>query len=294
MGARAGRDSGWHSADLGGGVAAHTGAGCVSLAVVKLAVFDIDGTLIGSGREPSPGTLAALRQLHEAGVRVAPATSRPYQVALRPFVAAGVEADAIASAGADVRLAGGRVVRQTPMSPGFATFAAGLCDRAGWPAMLATAETIYQRYDGEPPAWASRAPAFMTLVPSLQEAAPRDPLVLLSVVDPADPHLRELGEWEGEVNVDSAYSFDGQWMVTATNVAADKGEALLVLCAALGIPPEEVVAFGDAEVDLPMFAVAGLSVAMGNASDAVKAQADMVTAPVDEEGIAEAVRRIWG
>lgn len=262
--------------------------------MVKLAVFDIDGTLIGSGRQPSAATLAALRRLREAGVRLAPATSRPYQVALRPFVEAGVEADAIASAGADVRLADGRVVRQTPLSAGFARFAAELCDRARWPAMIATAETLYQRYDGEPPPWAAQAPSFMSFVPSLTEAAPREPLVLLSVVDPADPHLRELGEWDGEVNIDSAYRFDGQWMVTATNAAADKGEALLVLCAALGIPPEDAVAFGDAEVDLPMFAVAGLAVAMGNASDAVKAQADFVTASVDEDGVAEAVRRIWG
>lgn len=261
---------------------------------MKLAVFDIDGTLIGAGRQPSPATLAALRRLHEAGVRVAPATSRPYQVAMRPFAEAGITADAIVSAGADVRLADGGVVRQTPLPPAFATFVAELCDRARWPAMLANAHTIYQRYDGDPPEWASRAPAFMSLVPSLAGAAPREPLVLLSVVDPADSHLRELGEWDGEVNVDSAYSFDGQWMVTATNATADKGEALLLLCAALGIPPEDVVAFGDAEVDLPMFAVAGISVAMGNASEAVKAQADMVTASVDEDGVAEAIRRIWG
>lgn len=261
---------------------------------MKLAVFDIDGTLIGAGREPSEATLAALRRLHEAGVRVAPATSRPYQIALRTFAEAGIEVAAIAAAGADVRLAGGRVVRQSPMAPDAAAFLAGLCDRARWPAIFATADRLYQRYDGDPPAWASRAPAFMSAVPSLSEAAPDDPLVMLSVVDPADPHLRELGEWDAAINIDRAYSFDGSAMVTVTNVTADKGEALLLLCAALGIPPEEAVAFGDAEVDVPMFAVAGLAVAMGNAADAIKAQADIVAGHVDEDGVAEAIRRIWG
>ena len=49
-------------------------------------------------------------------------------------------------------------------------------------------------------------------------------------------------------------------------------------------------AFGDAENDLDMLAYAGIGVAMGNASEAVKHAADYVTASVDEKGIEQALR----
>ncbi|WP_079989127.1 HAD family hydrolase [Collinsella ihumii] len=58
----------------------------------------------------------------------------------------------------------------------------------------------------------------------------------------------------------------------------------------LGIEPEECVAFGDGGNDISMFRCVGTSVAMGNASDEVKAAASHVTPHVDEDGIARACR----
>lgn len=52
-----------------------------------------------------------------------------------------------------------------------------------------------------------------------------------------------------------------------------------------GIRIEETMAFGDGHNDIDMLRFVGLGVAMGNASDEVKAQADYVTAGVDEDGI---------
>ncbi|MBR2927958.1 MAG: Cof-type HAD-IIB family hydrolase [Oscillospiraceae bacterium] len=57
-----------------------------------------------------------------------------------------------------------------------------------------------------------------------------------------------------------------------------------------GILPEETMAFGDGDNDIEMLRFAGIGVAMGNASDAVKAQADYVTASVDKDGIALALQ----
>ncbi|HEU0059773.1 MAG TPA: HAD hydrolase family protein, partial [Hyphomicrobiaceae bacterium] len=54
----------------------------------------------------------------------------------------------------------------------------------------------------------------------------------------------------------------------------------------------EIAVLGDGSNDLPMFAVAGLSIAMGNAGDEVKARADLVTAANDEEGFAQAVEQL--
>lgn len=59
-----------------------------------------------------------------------------------------------------------------------------------------------------------------------------------------------------------------------------------------GISPDEAVAFGDGENDLSMFDAVGTGVAMGNAWDAVKERADMVTDDVDHDGIWNACEKL--
>ncbi|HEU0058628.1 MAG TPA: Cof-type HAD-IIB family hydrolase [Hyphomicrobiaceae bacterium] len=77
-----------------------------------------------------------------------------------------------------------------------------------------------------------------------------------------------------------------------THPLANKGAALAVLAECMGVAVREIAVLGDGSNDLPMFAVAGLSIAMGNAGDEVKARADLVTAANDEEGFAQAVEQL--
>ena len=57
-----------------------------------------------------------------------------------------------------------------------------------------------------------------------------------------------------------------------------------------GIDRNEIMAFGDGENDMKMLQFAGIGVAMGNASDTVKAAADYVTDTVDNDGVEKALR----
>lgn len=68
-----------------------------------------------------------------------------------------------------------------------------------------------------------------------------------------------------------------------------KGLAIEHLIHYLGIPREETIAIGDGYNDIPMLEYAGLGIAMGNASDAVKAAADAVTDTNDNDGVAKAL-----
>ena len=54
-----------------------------------------------------------------------------------------------------------------------------------------------------------------------------------------------------------------------------------------GLRPDEVIALGDDENDLPMFSVAGFSIAPANAKEAVRNRADLVIRSNAEEGLAE-------
>lgn len=77
--------------------------------------------------------------------------------------------------------------------------------------------------------------------------------------------------------------------ITAQGV--NKGAGLLALCSHLGIAPEETIAVGDADNDKEVLQAAGLAVAMGNASEHIKALADVVVADCDHDGCAQVIEK---
>lgn len=68
-----------------------------------------------------------------------------------------------------------------------------------------------------------------------------------------------------------------------------KGNTVKILCKYLGIKLDEVMAFGDQLNDISMISIVGFGVAMGNAKDEVKQIADFVTLTNDENGVAHAI-----
>ena len=70
-----------------------------------------------------------------------------------------------------------------------------------------------------------------------------------------------------------------------------KGKALRALTDFLKVPSSQVMAIGDGANDIPLLKAAGLSVAMDNAPEAVKAAANQVTLDVDHQGLAAAVEK---
>jgi hypothetical protein len=55
---------------------------------------------------------------------------------------------------------------------------------------------------------------------------------------------------------------------------------------------EDMIAFGDGPNDIDMLKYAGIGVAMGNAGEYTKTAADMVTDPINEDGIYNALKRL--
>ena len=69
-----------------------------------------------------------------------------------------------------------------------------------------------------------------------------------------------------------------------------KGTGIRAVMERYGLRREELIAFGDGENDMSMLKLAGIGVAMGNGDQAVKAMADYVTGPVEEDGVSQALR----
>ena len=79
------------------------------------------------------------------------------------------------------------------------------------------------------------------------------------------------------------------YYLDVTNKDANKGAVVEYLSRHLGVPAQEIATIGDQPNDVLMFKRSGFSIAMGNASDEVKAQAAAVTDSYNNEGFAKAM-----
>ena len=83
----------------------------------------------------------------------------------------------------------------------------------------------------------------------------------------------------------------GEGVVDFLPAGGGKEQGILAVCRELGITPEQVIAFGDAENDIAMLRLAGLGVAMGNAIQEVKDIADDITLSNEEDGVADYLKK---
>jgi Cof subfamily protein (haloacid dehalogenase superfamily) len=81
------------------------------------------------------------------------------------------------------------------------------------------------------------------------------------------------------------------YYLDVTHPGANKGTVVTTLSRLLSVPPNEIATIGDMPNDVLMFRKSGLSIAMGNASPEVQAEADLVTDAYSDEGFAKAMER---
>ncbi len=76
------------------------------------------------------------------------------------------------------------------------------------------------------------------------------------------------------------------WFLETGSPLASKAQGVMTLLRYLSLSPSDVIAIGDAENDVEMLQLAGLGVAMANASERVKAAANLVISSNSETGLA--------
>ena len=80
------------------------------------------------------------------------------------------------------------------------------------------------------------------------------------------------------------------YYLDCTALAANKGDGVTKLAQMYGVPLAQVAVIGDQANDIAMFKRAGLSIAMGQSSASVQAEADEVTTSNEDAGVASAIR----
>ncbi|HYZ64289.1 MAG TPA: Cof-type HAD-IIB family hydrolase [Acetobacteraceae bacterium] len=259
---------------------------------VRLVVSDVDGTIVRTDKSLAPSTVAAVARLQEAGVPVAIVSARPPR-GMR-YIQEGLHLGGPLAGFNGGALVGpdGRIIEQRLVPEPAARTALSLFAARGISAWLFTSDEWLVLDPNGPHVDHERHTVRFTerVVESFEPYMALAGKVV-GVTDDA-PLLAATETELQRLLGDTANAKRSQtYYLDVTHREANKGNAVRMLAAAQGVSVAEVAVLGDMVNDVPMFEVAGFSVAMGNASDEVKRLASAVTDGNDADGWAEAVER---
>jgi HAD superfamily hydrolase (TIGR01484 family) len=266
----------------------------------RLLALDLDGTLLRSDGTIDERDVAAVAELRAGGVAVTIVTGRMRSGSVAAARACGIAGAIACVEGSHLtEVDSGRTLAHHPMPRDLTALLRSTFRAAELASFVFDAEVIHHDLLGEPytgyisvwspnlrvvedeQAWSCDALAAVAI-------GRRDAVVAAHEALRADPRL-----YSASFEV-RAYPDRHALLVRAAGPT--KGTALAELCRSVGCAPAEAVAVGDWFNDLPMFAVAGRSFAMGSTPESVRAAAtDHLSAEAGAGGgIAEAIRRAWG
>ncbi len=251
-----------------------------------LIATDLDGTLVPPDAETvSERTARVLRRLDRAGIPVVFVTARPlrWMDGLWPHV--GQHGVAIVSNGAIVYDVHDRRVRThhgIEPEAGLALVEAITAAAPGATFAIECVDGIRADLDYSDP---THVPVGAPVGP-LHEIWDVPAAKLLVRHDTIDPDVFRDGV-SAAVGADATPTWTLPGLIEISASGVTKASALIELCAELGVAAEDVVAFGDMPNDLPMLTWAGTSYAMAGAHESVRAIADHVAPPCEEDGVAQ-------
>ena len=258
--------------------------------MIRLVATDLDGTLLHSDGSVSDRNRAALERAHARGLQIVVTTGRPPRL-VHPLAEQIGSADvAICANGAIVvELATGTVLVHHPLAEAVARRLIVELRRE-LPGILFSLE-LGLDYAREPAYHATfKPPPAPRYADALELVC--EPVTKLLARHPSAPFAVVLAAACRIGGDDAVSTTAGGTVVEISGAGVTKASALATLCAAAGIAPAEVIAFGDAPNDLALLAFAGRSVAVGNAHPDVLAAAGEVTATNDEDGVALVLERL--
>lgn len=267
---------------------------------IRLIALDLDGTVFDDEKRISPRTLAALRAALNKGVAVMPATGRTLAGIPAEFLQLPGVRYALTSNGATVidLATGARLVEQT-FDPGQAIEVYDILEPLGGMMSLFIDGDSYTTSANADGSWDMVPPALRPYFRQTRKIVPDMHVVLrehAAHIEKFSILYRTLADrdaaWQAVTAshpVEATTSLERNLELNAPGVS--KGTGLLALAKVLGLQSGQVMACGDSGNDLTMIQLAGLGVAMGNATPEVMAAANYIAPDNNHDGVAQAIER---
>lgn len=250
--------------------------------MIKAIFLDIDGTMLSNITHRVPeSTIAAVRKLQERGILCVVATGR-FIGAIKQLPVAEIPFDGYITLNGQVVLdRDQQVLWGMPITGRAREYLLRAYRENHFPAMILEKDDLSLNFINDHVRHTHTIVG--TEIPPVRPYSGRDIYQVSAYVPEAQQHIL------AEIRDDCEITY---WFSGGVDIIAKGGGKILGLqhyLSAMGIKPEETAAIGDGANDMDMLRYVGLGIAMGNASDAVKACADYVTGDVDEDGFAQAM-----
>ncbi|MBY0146872.1 HAD family hydrolase [Neobacillus niacini] len=252
---------------------------------IRAIFIDMDGTLLKSSNFISQRNMEAINRLINQGVKVFLATGRHYEVTAPYHKEIGLHTPMICLNGAaihDAETGRGMQMKTVRLNEKrlHQLTAESHCN-----VIIHTANGLYcKEINEEIDYWTKIGEVPPRYVGDLRQANYQDVLKYSVRTGAPSPNVSALFKKEAEV-IDWNDGFE----LLAPNVS--KWAAIKSLLNEYRISPNDVAAIGDGPNDIEMLRHVGIGVAMGNASEKVKAAANFVTGHHENDGLAEFIER---
>lgn len=263
----------------------------------KLLVLDVDGTLLNSNREISNRTVATLRKVQQMGIKVALSSGRPAS-GIKNLVEAldlkTYDGYLIVHNGSQVVSARtGEIVFERRIDSSMIPYLEKKSAKLGLTMAYYEGEEVVSTDITNPHIIDEAQMNGMRLrqEKSLSESMKEWPHEVILVHDDEQVILGLEDHMQRHLNgvMDTIHS--NPYYLEVVGYQVGKSYAMSALVQKLGIEMEYVLAIGDGVADINMLQMAGVGVAMGNASEAVRRCADFTTLTNDQDGAALAIEK---
>jgi hypothetical protein len=259
----------------------------------SLLLADVDGTLVTEQKVLTARARAAVLALRARGIRFAITSGRPPRGMAMLIEPLRLDSPIAGFNGGVFVQPDMTVIETRPLAPDVARLAIEIIERHGMDAWLYTGiDWIIHRDDAPHVAREAWTVKFLPKIATkFAESDMDQALKIVGVSD--DPALVAQCEADMERALGNRASArrSQPYYLDVTNPNANKGAVVDALAKIMRISGREIATIGDMPNDTLMFRRSGFSIAMGNASDEVKAQALAVTDSYNDEGFAKAVQR---
>jgi Cof subfamily protein (haloacid dehalogenase superfamily) len=257
---------------------------------ISLVLADVDGTLVTEEKVLTERAQHAVKALHEAGIRFAITSGRPPRGMSMLFDALHIDTPVAGFNGGLFVERDLTILEEKTVPVDVAREAIDLIRGQGLDAWVYRGNdwliTKLHAPHVAREAWTVKfAPKVVPdVAEDLEEVAK-----IVGVSDDLDKVRRCEADAQAAFGQRATANRSQPYYLDVTNKNANKGAVVQYLAQHLGVPADEIATIGDQPNDIVMFKRSGFSIAMGNASDEVKAQAAAVTASYNDEGFAKAM-----
>jgi hypothetical protein len=261
-----------------------------SLPAIRLLGSDVDGTLVRKDKTLAPATIDAARRLQQAGGTMTLISARPPSGILPLARQLGLGHEIGAFNGGTVLTLDGTIVHADRLDAEASRTATRIIRDAGETAWVFADDQWFSTDDTNPHTDSERRSAMVepVIVADFDALHGRVDKVV-AVCDDPDAMAALEADIAAALGDSAQVSLSQTYYCDITHPKANKGDGITALSRAIGIPLSQTAAIGDMANDLPMFARAALSIAMGQGPEKVRAAADHVTLSNEEDGVAAAI-----